>query len=251
MNEQALSVKGIKLALKFELTVEELQVLCKKFGELEINEEFSTGMKAISLVSMVKQAIDYKFENILIEEKHLIHGLKEAPTPDLTKAKIVKGLFLTFIEHQHGLPGFFSIISGVKAAGFGMGSFAIEGISEKLKLSDLSKIEFNRNTIASSQADFFNQTLTPEVLSAFANVRLGVYCLTVGCSLIPLYAKALKKHDKNGLDDSGIAQKAQSILTQKFSPHSEKLVRFTSQNLFRVIFEELFNYESTVYSIFT
>ncbi len=228
----------------------ELEVLCGKFATLEVGEELSPALKAVGLVRMVKQAIDYKFENIEIEEKHHFAGAKEAPPTDMFKARIVKGLFLTFVEYQRGLPGFFSILSGIGAAGFGYSSFAISEIAEKISLAELKNIELASELLVKTQADFFNNALVPQNLSGFSNIRSGVYFQIVGCSLIPLYAAALKKFNPENLDDVHIVQKAAELVKEKFSPDSEKLRRFTSQNLFRIIFEELFNYEATVYSIY-
>jgi len=250
MNEQTIAGNTYKLALKFELSQTELEILCQRFASLEVGEELSAGLKAVGLVRMVKQALDYKFENITIEEKHVFQGAKEAPAQDMLKAKIVRGLFLTFIEYQRGLPGFFSIISGIGAAGFGLSSFQIAEIPEKLKISELKEVDFAEGIILKAQADFFNSALRPEVLSGFNNIRSGVYCQIVGCALIPVYAAALKKTNQENLDDVHIVQKALEMVQTRFSPDSEKLQRFTSQNLFRIIFEELFNYESTVYSIY-
>ncbi len=251
MNEITSSEKGVKLALKFELTQAELGVLCSRFAELKINEHYSAGLKALSLVKMVKQAIDFKFDNIVISEKQVFHHAKEAPSIDNTKARIVKGLFLTFIEYKHGLPGFFSIISGIGAAGFGIGSFEMTEIAGKLTLSDLNSFKVSPEETIKAQADFFDQTLTPENLAGFANIRSGVYCTIVAGSLIPLYASALKKAEGDNLSEVHLVQKAVQMVKEKFSPKSENLQRFTSQNLFRVIFEELFNYESTVFSIYS
>lgn len=251
MNEQAILGNGVKLALKFELSGNELKTLCAKFAELKIGEDFSPGMKAVSLVRMVKQAMDFKFENIVIEEKHHFHPAKEAPLPDNLKAKIVKGLFLTFIEHQRGLPGLVSILSGTGAAGFGYGSFQITEFSDKIRLDDLNRFSVDSELVKKTQADFFDQTLIPEILSKFSNVRTGVYCLIVAGALIPVYAAACRKFSDSGISEEELLQKALAMVKERFSPESEKLQRFTSQNLFRVIFEELFNYESTVYSIYS
>jgi hypothetical protein len=48
-----------------------------------------------------------------------------------------------------------------------------------------------------------------------------------------------------------LVQNAEKMVEDRFLATSETLKRFINQNLFRVIFEELFNYESTVYSIYS
>ncbi len=101
-----------------------------------------------------------------------------------------------------------------------------------------------------AQADFFNKHLTAETLAGFPNIRIGIYCLITASALIPFYAAALKYLDPEAESDLQILKDAIELTESRFSPDSEKLQRFISMNLFRVIFEELFNYESTVYSIF-
>ena len=52
-------------------------------------------------------------------------------------------------------------------------------------------------------------------------------------------------------DNEEALQKAMLMVEERFSQKSERLHRFLNQNLFRVLFEELFNHESTVFSIFS
>ncbi|GAB4274285.1 MAG: hypothetical protein Kow0029_14500 [Candidatus Rifleibacteriota bacterium] len=240
----------IKLALTFEISDAELSHLTGLFRNLKIDENFSPGQKAINLVKFVKHAIDLKFDKKQIDENHefvVHHGI---PDIDTTKAKLVNGMFLTFMEFNPGIPGFFSIISGIGSAGFGFGKFTIDGLPEKLSLKELKSFKIDKSALLECQAKYFNRNLVPEILSKYPNVRIGVYCQITGCALIPFYAAALKKFDQDGNSDIHILQQAAEMVEKRFSPDSERLERFISQNLFKVIFEELFNYESTVYSIF-
>lgn len=243
--------KFAKLALKLDVSHEELIELCKRFSDLEIGENFSPGQKSLNLVHHIKHAISLKLDKKKLDGSHEFSVHKETPSPDQTKAKLVKGLFITFMEFKMGLPGFFSIISGIGAAGFGFGKFPIEGLPEKLGLAEIKTNQLPVGMVTQAQAEFFSRTLTPENLAQFPNVRLGVYSLITGCALIPTYAAALKKFNSEKIDDMHLVQKAREMVETRFSPKSETLSRFISQNLFRVIFEELFNYESTVFSIFS
>ncbi|MDN5279067.1 MAG: hypothetical protein PWR01_3032 [Clostridiales bacterium] len=249
VNEQ--NQKMAKLALKFEVNHDELLVLCHMFSHLRVGENLSPAEKALNLVRLVKHAINLKFDNKIIDEKHEYIRHYDIPKQDNTKAKLVKGLFLTFVEHERGLPGLISILSGIGAAGFGFGKFKIKGFSEKISLAEIKEHRLPEHLIINSQAEFFNRTLTPENLEKFPNVRLGVYCLITGCALIPVYASILKRFDDQNQDDMHLVQNAEKMVEDRFLATSETLKRFINQNLFRVIFEELFNYESTVYSIYS
>ena len=239
-----------KLALKLEINEEELQLVCKKFAEFKIDEELTPGLKAVNLVKFLKHIINLKFDKTPINEEIEFIPQKHLPEIDQTKAKLVKGLFITFIEYEPGLPGIVSIINGVAASGFGIGKFSMKNFSGKLKLGKLNNYNLPQKDITKVQADYFEQTLTPENLSEFTNVRLGVYCQIVGCALIPFYFRVLKHFNEEKKDDVHLVQRAKEMVQQNFSGTSENLHRFTKQNLFRVIFEELFNYESTVFSIY-
>lgn len=242
--------KFAKLALKLDITHDELDILCQKFANVKIDENLSPGQKALNLVHFIKHALNLKLEDNKIESKIEFPIHKDNPAPDSTKSKLVKGLFVTFMEHKRGLPGLISIVSGIGAAGFGYGKFSIDGLPEKINLADIKANQLPPAILSKAQADFFSTTLVSENLAQFPNIRLGVYSLITGCALIPTYAAALKKLNQEELDDVHLVQKAKEMIENRFSPKSETLSRFITQNLFRVIFEELFNYESTVFSIF-
>ncbi|MGM0598819.1 MAG: hypothetical protein ACQETH_03270 [Candidatus Rifleibacteriota bacterium] len=239
-----------KLALKLEINEDELELICRKFAEFKIDEELSPGLKAVNLVKFLKHIINLKFDKTPINDEIEFITQKHLPAIDKTKAKLLKGLFITFLEYEPGLPGLVSIINGVAASGFGIGKFSVKNFSGKIKLSKLNNYEIPKEEIQKAQADFFDQTLTPQNLSEFANIRLGVYCQIVGCALIPFYFRVLKHFNDEQKDDMHLVQEATEMAKARFSGSSENLHRFTRQNLFRVIFEELFNYESTVFSIF-
>jgi hypothetical protein len=242
--------KTARLALRFEVTLPELNIICDRFKGIEINEQVSPGLKALNLVKLLKHVI-----NLKMDKKEIDDGLdfiiqQEAPATDETKARLLKGLFLTFLEHKRGLPGLVSTLSGIGRAGFGYGKFNIEGFEQYFSISDIKKNLLPPDITTKAQAEFFNKHLTAETLAEFPNVRIGVYCLITASALIPFYAAALKHLETEPKDDLQILKNAIELTESRFSPDSEKLQRFISMNLFRVIFEELFNYESTIYSIF-
>lgn len=249
-NVNSNSQDATKLALKLEINEEELELVCNKFAEFKIDNELSPGLKAVNLVKFLKHIINLKFDKTPLNEETEFIPQKHHPEIDKTKARLVKGLFITFIEYQPGLPGIVSIINGVAASGFGIGKFSLKDFSGKIKLSKLNNYDLPEEEIQKAQADYFDQTLTPQNLSEFANVRLGVYCQIVGCALIPFYFRVLKHFNSEQKEDVHLVQQAKAMAQARFSGSSENLHRFTKQNLFRVIFEELFNYESTVFSIY-
>jgi hypothetical protein len=249
--ENNLDEKIAKLALRYEITYAELDIICSRFYGIKIDEKVTPGLKALNLVKLLKHVINLKMDKNDIDASLDFIVQQDPPEPDKTKARLVKGLFLTFLEHQHGLPGLVSTLSGIGRAGFGYGKFRVEGFFETFGIDKLKNHLVSENCIIDHQAAFFDKHLTTENLAAFPNVRIGVYCILTGCALLPFYAATVNMFDDQNKSEAEIIKEAENLVEKRFSPDSEKLQKFISMNLFRVIFEELFNYESTVYSIFS
>lgn len=246
-----------RLALQFIIGFDELTALCERFKAAILDgsqKGFSPGMIAVTLTRIVKEAIDLKFEKKLISPEHLIlaHDAKE-PELNRFKANIVRGMFLTFIEHKRGFPGLFDILGGIAAAGLGFGTFCLPDSNRKVKLSELARFYPDKNILRDAQIKLMLDFFTPEKLSGFASARLGLYSMLVGCSLLPFYSAAAamsaESADSTAIITPDLHAISQTVMA-KFHPGSERLQKFLAQNLFVVLFEELFTHESTVFSIF-
>lgn len=246
-----------RLALQFNIGHSELTALCCRFQTAisqGAEKGLSAGMIAVTLIRIIKEAIDLKFENKILSAEHLIlaHDARD-PEFNSLKANIVRGMFLTFIEHKHGLPGLFDILGGIAAAGLGYGSFCPPGSDRKVKLSELIRFYPEPAALRIAQIDLMRQFFTPELMGGFASARLGLYSMLTGCSLLPIYAASstLIAEQAEGkvclVPDLKIVSE---MVKERFCPESEHLKRFLAQNLFVVMFEELFTHESTVFSIF-
>lgn len=246
-----------RLALQFDIGHSELASLCARMQAViaeHSKKGLSAGMIAVIMTRIIKEAIDLKFENKPLSSEHLVlsHDTSE-PSLDIFKAKIVRGMFLTFIEHPHGLPGLFDTLSGIAASGIGIGSFHLPGSGKTIKLKDLQTYYPDSTSLRSAQIDLMRRFLVPEQMLGFASARLGLYCILTGCSLLQVYAAVAQLNSQcSGIqtDTTEDLKNASEIVYQKFSADSEQLKRFLNQNLFKVLFEELFTRESTVFSIF-
>jgi len=241
-----------RLALQFSIEKKELQALCNRFQTAIAKGEqngYSTGMIAVKLTRVIKEAIDLKFEKKEISAEHLVlaHDSNEPPFNKF-KASIVRGMFLTFIEHPRGFPGLFDIFAGIAAAGLGYGSFTLPGTDKKIKLSAIRSLCPEEVWLRTTQIELLKRLLTPERLGRFASARIGLYSLLVGASLLPFYAAALGATDRQVSPPE--PEKAIHMVLERFSADSEHLSKFLNQNLFVVLFEELFAHESTVFSVF-
>lgn len=239
-----------RLALEFFLSREELEWLCKYFQRELDEKEDNCGVQALKIVRILRQSIDYKFEKTPIgPDMNFVTNLK-APGPDRVKARLIRGMFVTFIEHQRGLPGLFEIVGGISSAGFGTGSFRLMNSEKKINLAQLKEYFPAQGEINSAQTQLLKDLLQADVLGLFPNIRTGVYSILTGCSLLPIYYAYMRMRDQNKSHDKEALKLACEEIKSRFSPESERLKRFLSQNVFRVLFEELFNHEATVYSVF-
>ena len=258
MQDQKSTLSGkqsLKLALQFIIEPSELEALCRIFQNsltAGLEKSLSPGMQAILLTRLLKHSIDLKFEDKIIEPDSLpvIHDHQEPPL-NTFKARVVRGMFLTFIEHERGLPGLIDSMAGITSVGLGAGSFKLPGSDRKVKLSELQTNYPESTLFAQAQVGLMQKMLCPENLVGFPNVRTGVYSLLTGCSLLPFYAAVARMSSDEPIDDAEALQRASAMVEERFSHESERLRRFLAQNLFRVMFEELFNHESTVFSIFS
>ena len=71
--------------------------------------------------------------------------------------------------------------------------------------------------------------------------------MLVGSALLPFYTVAASHATGSTPPDR---ERVINMVCGRFSPDSERLKKFLGQNLFVVLFEELFTHESTVFSIF-
>ncbi|MDD3148803.1 MAG: hypothetical protein PHD82_16025 [Candidatus Riflebacteria bacterium] len=248
-------ISACRLGLQFRIEVDELKALCARFQSAIADgkaKKLSTGMIAVMLTRIIKEAIDLKFENKPVSAEHLVlaHDSHE-PEFNRFKASLVRGMFLTFIEYPQGFPGFFEIISGIAAAGLGYGSFFVPGTDKKMKLSEIKSYYPEQAWLDTVCIDLMERLLVPENLCRFASARIGLFSLLVGCALLPFYAASVNilehKSDSNSTPD---AEKVMAMVTERFNPESDRLKKFLNQNLFVVLFEELFSHETTVFSIF-
>ena len=246
---------SLKLALQFNIEPGELAALCTIFQNslaAGIEKSLSAGMQAVLLTRLLKHSIDLKFEEKLIVHDSLpVINDHQEPALNTFKARVVRGMFLTFIEHERGLPGLVDSMAGIASVGLGAGSFKLPGSGRKVKLSELQKSYPDAALVMQSQVALMQKIFSPENLTGYPNVRTGVYSLLTGCSLLPFYAAVVKMSSAEPFEDAEALQQACAMVEERFSQHSERLHRFLAQNLFRVLFEELFNHESTVFSIFS
>jgi len=246
---------SIKLALQFTIEQSELEALCQIFQNSLLSgleKSLSPGMQAVLLTRLLKHSIDLKFEQKEIPEDSLpvIRDHQEPPL-NTFKARVVRGMFLTFIEHERGFPGLIESMAGITSVGLGAGSFKLPGSERKVKLSELQTNYPPADLVVSQQISLMQKLLVPGNLVGYPNVRTGVYSLLTGCSLLPFYAAVVRMNDANPSDIDEVVPVAMQMVEERFSNNSERLHRFLNQNLFRVMFEELFNHESTVFSIFS
>ncbi len=250
-------LKGCRLALQFQIEPQEIQALCTRFQTAISDGEsrgLSSGMIAVMLTRILKEAIDLKFENKPISAEHLVLA-HDSHEPDFNrfKASLVRGMFLTFIEHQQGFPGFFEILGGIAAAGLGYGSFIVPGTNRTMKLAEIKTWYPDQAWLRSTCIELMKRMLVPEKLARFASARIGLFSMLVGCALLPFYAASARittSSDDGNFSCEPDREKVIAMVTERFSPGSERLQKFLNQNLFVVIFEELFTHESTVFSIF-
>lgn len=243
-----------KLALQFTIDAGELDALCKAIQSLidtESDKGSSGGIIGVLITRMIKHAIDMKFEEKLLFESldSFTHDHKE-PQLNVFKANIVRGMLVTFIEHPVGYPGFFDIMSGIAASGLGVGSIKLHGSENAVKLSKLQQYYPDKKLSQNAQIELLRQLFTADSLSAFPNIRIGAYSILSGCALLPFYTALLKLNTGSTAADESLLIEAASMIRQRFSGNSERLRKFFAQNLFRVLFEELFTHESTVFSLY-
>jgi len=249
------SNNDFRLALRFNITSEELQHFCNNIIRLIDDEALkgqSTGMIAVNITRALKYAIDLKFEEkpIMGTEHPVIHEGKD-PGFNSFKANIVRGMFITFVEHPRGFPGFFDIVSGIASAGLGIGKIKFSGVEKSISLEEVKKHYPDNETLHPAQILFLKNMFTPANLATYPNIRLATYTILTGCALLPFYyaSEKLKNSDDIIITEKYIEAALQAARS-KFNGSSECMQKFFSQNLFKVLFEELFTYESTVFSIF-
>jgi hypothetical protein len=249
------SAGSVKLALQFSIEPSELEALCCIFQNsisAGIEKSLSPGMQAVLLTRLLKHSIDLKFEQKAIHADSLpVINDQQEPQLNTFKARVVRGMFLTFIEHERGFPGLIDSMAGITSVGLGAGSFKLPGTDRKVKLAELQTSYPPAELYGTCQISLLQKLFVPANLVGYPNVRTGVYSLLTGCSLLPFYAAVVKMSDESAPDNDEALQKAMLMVEERFSHKSERLHRFLNQNLFRVMFEELFNHESTVFSIFS
>lgn len=251
---QSFAGKTFKLALQFNLDADELDALCKTLQiiiEKEANNGLSAAMIAVFITRTIKNAIDMKFEEKRLVEtgSPFVYEYKEPPL-NAFKANLVRGMLITFIEHPRGYPGFFDIVSGIASAGLGIGNFRLPETGNFAKLGEIQKNYPDKQLLMQAQVKLMQQLLIPEIIGQFPNIRIGVYSLLTGCALLPFYAAALQLNSTNSGNTEELLIKASEMVKERFSGSSERLQKFLAQNLFRVLFEELFTHESTVFSLY-
>jgi hypothetical protein len=242
----------IKLALQFSIEQQELEVICQAMQDLiamESAKGLSSGLIAVMLTRLLKHAIDMKFDKRPIIDISLPGDHFREPEYNSFKANVVKGMFLTFIEHDKGFPGFFDIVAGIASGGLGLGKIKLPDDERRITLEELARYYPETEALRNAQIKLMQDLLTPANLMLFPNTRIAVYSLLTGCALLPFYAAAIKYREQE-IETSALLEKASAMVSQRFTGNSERLQRFLAQNLFRVLFEELFTHESTVFSIF-
>jgi len=243
--------RNCRLALQFHIDSDETSALCNRFRTAITegrDKGYSCGMIAVMLTRIIKEAIDLKFEKKPISAEHLVlaHDSHE-PEFNKLKASLVRGMFLTCIEHPQGFPGLFDILAGIASAGMGYGSFQLPETGHRIKLDEIHNLSPDQSWIRETTIELMLRLLVPEKIAGFASARIGLFSMLVGSALLPFYAVAASHATGNTPPDR---EKVIAMVCNRFSPDSERLKKFLSQNLFVVFFEELFTHESTVFSIF-
>ena len=240
-----------RLALQFHLDNDEINALCSRF-KTAITEGrdkgHSCGMIAVMLTRIIKEAIDLKFEKKPVSIEHLVLA-HESHEPEFNKLKasLVRGMFLTCIEHPQGFPGLFDILAGIASAGMGYGVFQLPETDRKIKLNEIRDLCPDQAWVRETTIELMLRLLVPEKIVGFASARIGLFSMLVGSALLPFYAVAAGHATGITPPDR---ERVIGMVCDRFSPDSEKLKKFLGQNLFVVLFEELFTHESTVFSIF-
>lgn len=242
--------RSCRLALQFHIDNDEINALCTRFRTAVTegrDKGYSCGMIAVTLTRIIKEAIDLKFEKKPVSAEHLVlaHDSHE-PEFNKLKASLVRGMFLTCIEHPQGFPGLFDILAGITSAGMGYGSFLLPETNHRIKLEEIHSLCPDQTWVRETTIEVMLRLLVPEKIAGFASARIGLFSMLVGSSLLPFYAVAAS-HTTNMPPDQ---EKVIAMVCGRFSPDSERLKKFLGQNLFLVFFEELFTHESTVFSIF-
>lgn len=242
----------LKLAHHLSIELSEFESLCWHFNNwLRQDEPATIAQKALGLTQIIRQAIDHKFEKHTIDNNSKFVLNVPPPEVDKIKAKLVRGITMTFFESNKPLPSIIELIAGVSSAGFGSGSFRISESDKKINLEQLRDYMPFGHILYDPQLKLLNELLTVDFLSMFVSLRIGVYAIISGVSLLPLYAAHFKMHDGSGLSDEQHLVLASQAIKERFRHSSKKIQAFFSRNIIRVFFEELFNQDTTAYSIFS
>ncbi len=244
-----------RLALQFDITSIELDSLCSFIQEMidhHLSHDLQVDVFAVKMVRAIKVAIDLKFDRKEISSESFPDLTDVSlPVPNNFKANLVRGMFLTFIEHPVGFPGFFDIVAGIAGAGMGLGKISLPEIKGKVSLAELRKHFPEPKALRKRQLMFLKTFFTPATLKLYPNIRIATYSILTGCALMPYYYAAFKiSCPAETVDENELLEKSLQFVKERFDGRSDRMQKFMKQNLFRVLFEELFTHESTVFSIF-
>lgn len=232
------------------ITEQEYQDLIAIFSNIANDKSSKLPSKAVFLQRSIQGAIKNKLAGNKFTDIDLSSSL---PKPDPTMAKVIRGMFLTFLEQDNGLPGFFKIIKGISSMGFGLGSFSLRKDMSELNYSDIAKvIEVSEaENIEKDQTKLLLELIKSDSISRFNTLKRGTACLILACAFHSIYSALCAIEDKSEKINAMHMKKSKEIILEKFSPQSKELSSLFAQSMFANLFESLFSRESTVLSIFT
>ncbi len=213
------------------------------------NSEVPLSDIAVLLLANLQDAIKNK-----VNSRNIDFDLNQSlPTSekDDFKAAIIKGMFITFLENEHSLPGFLKICGGIGATSFGIGSLKFSSLKTSLSKNEMIIPDLIKDEVKKYQITHLQKCISENYVTDFSDIRRGLLCALLSGALIPIYLMAICKVENISSPTEHQVQKAQEIVLQKFNSGSPGVTKLFSQSLFATMFDTLFSHSSTVHSIFS
>lgn len=233
-----------------KISEQDYQDLRSLFLKIANNNTSTIASKAVFLQRIVHDAIKNKLAGNMLSDIDLSSPM---PKPDATMAKVIRGMFLTFLEQRDGLPGLFKIVKGISSIGFGIGSFSFGERITAITYSDLKRIisASDLKCIEIEQNKLLLELIKSDNISRFTTVRRGSACIILACAFFSVYSALCAKEDQSDTIKEAHLISSRTIILEKFAPQSKELSNLFAQSMFVQLFESLFSREPTVFSIFT
>jgi hypothetical protein len=238
------------LAPGVQINSQDMELL-KSALEKGINQNLENSISNIAVLTLIN--FQDAVKNV-VNSRNIDFDLnKSIPSTDKDplKANIIKGMFITFLENENSLPGFFKIFGGIGATGFGIGALQFSSPLVNLKKAELLIPSAIEKEIKKCQTSHLLNSISGNYITSFSDFRRGLLCAILSGALIPIYLMAICKSENVALPLEHHVQKAQKIVLEKFNSGSPGVKRLFSQNLFATMFDTLFSHTSTVHSIFS